>query len=153
MTTVTDETELNQAIAAIDGITAAGTYTIDIAGTITEGTDTGAGLPPDLYAINLQPGVSLVIDGGGTGTLDGANAYRGFFVYAGDVTIENLTIANAVAIGGAGDGGAGGGAGLGGGLFVTGRSSGNGGVVTLDNVAFADDGVAGGASSVAFGTG
>ena len=67
------------------------------------------------------PGVSLVIDGGG-GTLDGAGHYRGLLVFGGDVTIENLTIADAAAIGGAGGlHGGGGGAGLGGGLFVAGR--------------------------------
>jgi len=90
----------------------------------TTSTSTASiGESADLSAINnANTLVSLVIDGNG-GTLDGGSHYQGFFVYAGDVTIENLTIANAAAIGGAGgaDGG-GGGAGLGGGLFVAGTN-------------------------------
>jgi hypothetical protein len=50
-------------------------------------------------------------------TIDGMGDQRGFFVYGGNVTLENLTIENAVAQGGAGGPGGGGGAGLGGGLF------------------------------------
>ena len=67
-----------------------------------------------------------------------------FVGFGGNVTIENLTIASATAIGGAGGaGGGGGGAGLGGGLFV-----GQGGAVTLDNVGFANNGAIGGAGGL-----
>jgi hypothetical protein len=45
--------------------------------------------------------VSLTIDGGG-GTLDGAGTYRGLFVYAGNLTVGSLTIADAKAEGSAG---------------------------------------------------
>ncbi len=150
---VTSEAQLNDAIATFDGETSAGTYTIDLAGsTITEGTDGGGGLPLDLYAIsNAHAGVSVVIDGGG-GTLDGDGKYRGLLVFAGNATIENLTIQHAAAIGGAGgSGGGGGGAGLGGGLFVAGTNvvAGTtlttGGTVTLNNVSFASDSATGGA--------
>jgi hypothetical protein len=101
---VSNETQLNDAIAAFDTATVAGSYTIDIAGTITEGTD-GGGLPPDLYAINNgNTGFSLVIQGtgGGGGTIDGAGQYCGLIVTSGVVTISDLTIADAAAIGGAG---------------------------------------------------
>ena len=67
----------------------------------------------------------VTIDGAGQ-TLDGGNAYRGFFVYSGPVTIENLTIKDTAAIGGVGGAEAqpgGGGAGLGGGLFVASSGS------------------------------
>src|SRR6516162_6685701 len=60
---VATEADLNAAIKAVDQTTTSGTYTIQFAADITEGTDTGAGLPPDLYAINLNSGVQLVIDG------------------------------------------------------------------------------------------
>ena len=101
---------------------------IDLASQATggDGTDYVITLAPgatlteaaDLFAVNLAGNDTLTIDGQGA-TFDGAGAHRGLFVYAGNVTIENLTIANAVARGGAGGhGGGGGGAGLGGGLFL-----------------------------------
>lgn len=156
---VSTEAQLNTALQAIDqgGPSAAinTAYTIDIVAgsTITEGTDIGAGLPPDLYAINLDPGASVSIVGNG-GTLDGANAYRGLFVLNGTVAVQDLTIANAVAQGGNGGNGeigGGGGAGLGGGLFVAGTNVANGvtvstgGTVTLTNVSFLGNTAAGGA--------
>lgn len=80
---------------------------------------------------------SLTIEGGTVGNIivDGANAYRVFFVDTGTVAIQNLVIQNALAQGGAGgtgDGGGGGGAGLGAGLFVNQA----GAAVTLTNVRF-----------------
>ena len=129
---------------------------------LAPGTTNTAALP----AIDLASGVSLTIDGEG-GALNGENASRGLFVYSGDVTIENLTIENSIAKGGAGAAGAaggGGGAGLGGGLFVAG-TNGSGGLlagqavapdVTLSNVALVHDsaeGGAGGAGSGASGGG
>ena len=92
---VSSEAGLNNAILAIDLI-GSGAYVINLTTSIT--------LSSDLYAINLQSGASLTINGGGN-TLDGANAYRGILAYAGNLTIENLTIADASAIGGAGSGG------------------------------------------------
>ena len=104
----------------------------------------------DLTAINLSGADTLVINGLTGATLDGGNLYRGFFVYQGDVTIENLTIQNAVAKGGAGSAGGGGGAGLGGGLFVANDPANNGfpAAVTLDNVTFAHDQAIGGAAAI-----
>jgi len=80
------------------------------------------------------------IGGARVQTINGSNAHRGFFVYAGNVTLENLTIENAVAQGGAGSAGGGGGAGFGGGLFVA-----SAGAVTLDDVSFSNDAAQGGA--------
>jgi hypothetical protein len=130
---------LNEAISAVDAQTT-GSYTITVTGSITETTY--------LTALDLASGVSVTIDGGGF-TLDGGGAYRGLFVYAGNVTIENLKIQDAHAVGGAGgakgvsSAGGGGGAGLGGGLFVA-----SAGTVTLSAVAFAGDSATGGAGGV-----
>jgi hypothetical protein len=129
--------QLNTAIADIDAATLAGNYTIDLASGITN--------LQDLTAISLAAGVSLTIDGLGH-TLSGGGQYEGLFVYQGDVTVQNLTIADAVAQGGAGGyGGGGGGAGLGGGLFIAGSSAGTGSDVTLSAVSFIDDSALGGA--------
>jgi hypothetical protein len=145
VTIVTDTASLNAAIETIDLATQHGTlgaYTIDLANNIT--------LTTQLDAINIAAGASLTIAGaGGGGTLDGANTYNGLFVYSGTVTVENLSIDDAVAEGGAGGSGlsgGGGGAGLGGGLFVAGPTQGSGGGnVTLINVAFNHDSAVGGA--------
>ena len=97
------EAELNQAIADVDAATAPGAYTIQLNGNVTEGADTGDAItfegqtlsaPADLYAFNLQSGVSVTLNGAGF-ALDGASKYRGLFAYAGDLTVENLTIQNA----------------------------------------------------------
>jgi len=88
----------------------------------------------------------LSIDGGTLGAviIDGAGAYRVFFVDSGTVALSNLWIRNARAQGGAGgtgDGGGGGGAGLGAGLFVNQATA----VVTVTNVNFISMSAAGGA--------
>jgi hypothetical protein len=144
--TVATEGAFNTAIAAVDGETTAGNYTIDLSGSIGE--------TADLSAIALHTGVTLTIDGGG-GTLDGGGAYRGLFVYAGNVTIGNLTIADAAAVGGAGGTSGGGGAGLGGGLFVAGTNASlsSGGIVTLNNVTFNTDTATGGTGGPATASG
>jgi autotransporter-associated beta strand protein len=149
--TVTNETELNEVLTSIDqgGVHAVGNtaYTITLApanGTLA--------LTSDLDAINLAAGSSLTIVGNGT-TIDGQGDQRGFFVLQGAVTLQDMTIANAVAQGGAGGSGVqagGGGAGLGGGLFVAGANSVNGvqitsgGSATLDNVIFVNNAARGG---------
>jgi hypothetical protein len=138
--TVSSFADLNSAIEAADGRAAgSGAYTISLTGDITN--------TADLKALNLAAGVRLVIDGNGY-TLSGANQYEGFFVYQGNVTVENLTIEDALAVGGAGVSGGGGGAGLGGGLFIAGNNSseGTGGNVTLNAVTFLNDQATGGAS-------
>src|SRR5580692_684451 len=109
---ITTVAELNDVLAQAAGKTS-GAYEIDL------GTDADIALTTEINAINLQAGVTLDIEGDGA-TLDGENTTRGLFVYSGVVTIENLTVANAKAVGGNAVNGAGGGggAGLGGGLFV-----------------------------------
>ncbi len=148
--TVASELDLNQAIALVDSATS-GDYIIQLTGNITEGTDTGGTItfngemlaaPAALYALNLQSGVLLTIDGGGN-TLSGASQYGGLFAYAGSVTIQNLAIENTVAAGGSGASAqraGGGGAGLGGGLFVA-----SGADVTVSGVTFSDNAAEGGA--------
>jgi large repetitive protein len=138
--TVSTAAELNAALTAVSqGGTAYGSnlnYTIHFAANISLASLASS----QLAAINLASGSSLTIDGAGF-TLDGAGTHRGFFESAGNVTLENLTIANMLAQGGDGGiGGGGGGAGLGGGLFV-----GTGASATLANVAFKYDAAHGGA--------
>jgi hypothetical protein len=72
--------------------------TLAAGATLTEATE--------ILAVNLEDNDTLTIDGQGA-TLDGAGAHRGLFVYAGNVTIQNLTIADTVARGGAGGAAAG----------------------------------------------
>ena len=102
-------------------------------------------LATDLPLISLASGVTLTIDGAGK-ILDGSNVARGLLVYAGSVVVQNLTIADAVAQGGAGGDGrsaGGGGGGLGGGLFVGSAAN-----VTLLNTAIRDNRAVGGAGGV-----
>ena len=136
------EADLNAALAEID---AGGKFAApDVAYTFTFTNDITLGT--DLDAINLLTGSSITIDGAGF-ALDGAGAYRGFFDDAGSLTLQNMTIRNAVATGGAGGAGAtpgGGGAGLGGGLFVA-----SGAAATLADVTFLDDEAVGGAGGAA----
>ena len=141
--TVTNETGLNNALAAID-LTGASSAP-NTAYTITFGPGlTGAkavALTSDLDAINLATGDTLMINGNG-GTLDGEGAQRGLLVYSGAVAVNDLAITDTVAqggVGGAGHAGGGGGAGLGGGLFVVSGAS-----VSLNSVTFVGDSAAGG---------
>jgi hypothetical protein len=140
------ETALNSAISAIDlGGTASApdqNYVISLTADVTLGTN--------LLAINLAAGDTLTILGGGH-TLDGAAVQRGFFDYAGNLELQNITIANAVALGGAGGAGTlpgGGGAGLGGGLFVANVAAAN-----LQDVTFLNDAAIGGAGGAPGGKG
>src|ERR1700712_3938534 len=72
-----------------------------------------ASLSYDLSPINLMSGSTLTIDGRtwgsdtsnpvfGNYTLDGGGNNRGFVVYAGSVTLQNLNVVNTVATGGNG---------------------------------------------------
>ena len=156
--TVTTETQLDNDIRIIDGTTTTGNYTITFGTSITEGTvsvsQDGTTVAPDLSAINLHTGVTLTINGAGDSLIgtNGSDTFRGLFVYSGNVSINNLTIKNAVATGGAGgyagNFAGGGGAGLGGGLFV-----GNTATVTLNQVYFSSDKAIGGAGGVSEGSG
>jgi hypothetical protein len=94
---------------------------------------------------------NLTIDGGSFGTtaIDGSGLYRAFFVDAGTVLLQNLTVQNTLARGGdggqylgdVGGAGGGGGAGLGAGLFVNQAAA----AVTVANVYFRNCTAAGGA--------
>ncbi|MGE9291867.1 MAG: hypothetical protein ACQKBT_12785, partial [Puniceicoccales bacterium] len=92
---------------------------------------------------------SIIVDGGGF-TMDLENGYNGFFIAGGDVTIQNLSIVNAIATGGDGNTGGGGGMGAGGALMIVNGSeiSGSGITeatnVTLTNVSFSGNQAVGG---------
>ena len=87
----------------------------------------------------------LTIDGGGAAntSINGAGAYRAFFLdYEGQVKIEDMTIENVTAQGGAGNYGGGGGLGAGAGVFVNAQ-----GPTTVANVVFANVSAIGGVGS------
>ena len=146
--TVSNESDFSQVLSFIDSGGANShtntAYTINILA--TGGT---LDLTTDLNAINLASGSSLTINGNAE-TLDGGyqanvagSGSSGLFVLAGTVTVNNLTIADSVARGGAGGNGligGGGGMGAGGGLFI-----GSGANVTLNGVYFSGDAAIGGA--------
>ncbi len=109
--------------------------------TLTANIALNAGLP----VISLPSGSSLTILGQGY-SIDGGTAYSGLFLKAGSLLLQDVTIENMLAHGGAGQsetgnaGAGGGGAGLGGGLFVASGAS-----ATLSNATFLNDAVIGGA--------
>jgi hypothetical protein len=97
---------------------------------------------PMLAPITKDPGFKLTIDGAGFAIT--ASTIRPFFIAAGEVEINDLTISHAVATGGNGGniwsgGGGGGGMGAGGALFVADHA-----IVTLTDVTFADNSAIGG---------
>lgn len=99
--------------------------------------------------IMLTSGSLTVV--GNSHEISGSGQYRAFFVESGAVALENLSIANGRALGGAGGGGAGGGLGAGGAVFVD-----AGAELRLKNVNFAGNaavGGTGGANSVGSGDG
>jgi outer membrane autotransporter protein len=99
-------------------------------------------------------GTNVTIVGNGN-TLSGNNQFRGLFIggFSGttqipvSVSIQNLTIANARAVGGSGTAQGGGGAGLGGALFVANQAT-----LTVSNVTLTGNSAFGGAGALA-GTG
>jgi hypothetical protein len=160
---VSSALELNQDLLTLALSPTAGTTVIQLTANIEEGDGGGAFLtapdgqsvlaPPGLFGISfLAPDPSLTIDGsnpaGGNYDISGDGQYRGLLVYAGAVTLQDLTIQNALAqggAGGAGKGGGGGGAGLGGGLFVGAAAQ-----VTLSTVTMQNDAAWGGAGGAPF---
>ena len=83
-----DVSSLNAAISAIDGAPAkVGAFTITLKSGLT-GTN-ALQLTSALDAINLAKGDTLTIIGNND-TIDGGGDQRGFFVYSGKVTIENI---------------------------------------------------------------
>ena len=88
---VNSQTSLNAAIETVNQDPAPGAYEnadYFIDWIFTEGD---AGQPAGLYAINLQSGVTLTINGDGQ-VLSGGSADGGLAVLSGNVTIESLTI-------------------------------------------------------------
>lgn len=136
--TVANAAELADAIELADSLTGDGlSLTIRIADGVSR-----IQLGTELPAIALKTGVALTIDGNGA-TIDGGNAVRNLLAYSGLITLQNVTLANGLAQGGAGgDGyvGGGGGAGLGGNLLVA-----SGAELTLRNVTLVDGRAVGGA--------
>lgn len=125
--------QLNAAIQTVSQ--GSGAYTIQFQNDIYMAGSQG------LNTLTL-PNSSVVIDGQGY-TLDGGNTHSSFLVFGGSALIKDMTIANTVAVGGAGGTGAlggGGGAGLGGGTMV----AGNAGLLAL-NVQYINNSATGGA--------
>ncbi len=130
--TVATIAQLNQAITEAAGA-ASGAYTITLSSDIALGSTA-------MVVINMVAGATLTIAGAGH-VLDGGGTQHGLSVYAGTVAVEELVLANMLALGGTGGGG---GAGLGGGLFVGANVLGDAGNVTLSNVTFSDNSAVGG---------
>lgn len=102
-----------------------------------------------LPVVNFNAPNAVTIDGGNQITLDGTlSNSRGLFVSKGTVSIENMTIQNMVAKGGAGGSGAGGGGGLGAGaaIFVDQAT------VTVSNLNFMTNQANGGNGAATVGT-
>ncbi len=137
--------QLQLAISQIDatgGQAATNTsYSINLTAPIT--------LTQELPVVNLLSGSSLTINFLQNGTqnyISGNGTYRGLVVLAGNVTLVNPNIFNAVATGGSGGSGGGGGAGLGGALFVGANAT-----VTLQGqVLFEDNAAQGGTGTTGY---
>jgi hypothetical protein len=149
---------------ALAGHALAATYTV------TTNADSGAGslraaitsvdtTPSSPDVINFSPGLGIitlasdlpaivnsVTINGNPNVIDGASTFRGLFAYSGTIAINDLTIQNARAQGGAGNSNGGGGAGLGGGLFVASGAS-----VTVSDVTLSNDSASGGAGAASGG--
>ncbi|MGB8352958.1 MAG: hypothetical protein WCD79_03645, partial [Chthoniobacteraceae bacterium] len=105
-------------------------------------------LADNLGAITLAGALPIItsavtINGGAGDSISGNNQYRIFFVDTttpgAAVNINNVSLVNGVATGGAGANGGGGGLGAGGALFV------NSGHVTISGITFANNAAIGGA--------
>jgi uncharacterized protein with beta-barrel porin domain len=134
--TANDAPSLMIALTAVDNNPGT-SYQINITQNITLTSST------TLPAINTTS--PLIIAGNGF-TLDGGGVQRGFFVYTGTVSINNIAIQDTQATGGNGGssagGGGGGGAGAGGALFIA-----AGGNVTVSNVQLTSNHATGGNAS------
>jgi predicted outer membrane repeat protein len=103
------------------------------------GVTSSSGATFNPYPLLRPKGGTVTIEGGGTGVLNGGGASRPIFIYSGNVTLRNLTLANTKAFGGNATGGGGGGAGLGGAIFIY-----KGANVTAENVTFSASSATGG---------
>ncbi len=136
---VSSDGELQNAIISAN---LGGDNTINFVNNITL-TSPGIGAP-NLRPINANydftPGNYPITINGNNFTLNGANAFRGFFVRGGTVSINNLNFGNTLSEGGqGGDTGGGGGSGIGGSVIV-----GTGTNVTLVNPTFVNSKAQGG---------
>lgn len=126
---------LRAAITTLNAQAGVTTNTMDItfSGSFVFGT-------VDITPIMLVSGSTLTINGNST-ILDGSSGtFRGLMIESGNVTVNNMTLQNLAAVGGAGGvSGGGGGLGAGGAFFV-----GNGGSLTLSNVQMTNNRAAGG---------
>ncbi len=114
---VTSYSTLNAAIAVVNAATSGSFTPIQLTSNIAENAN------PDRDQSACRRGHAadhqrLELVAGGDYAINGQNLHRGLFVQAGTVTLDDLIIENATAVGGNGVSGGGGGAGLGGGLFV-----------------------------------
>ena len=89
---VSSAADLVSALSSVDANPTT-SYMVNFAGSIT--LSSTSNLPVIISS------ASVTIDGKGN-ILDGASLQRGFFVSAGNVTIQNLTVQNMLATGGAG---------------------------------------------------
>lgn len=145
--TSTTDLDLRAALNYINAGIGSAPYTIEF--NLPAGSQTIT-LQAPLPIINLNAVNAITIDGANSGNsvaINGGGHYRGFFVRQAtttdSVTIQNLSLQNCAAIGGAGGESAGGGMGAGGGLFVDAECSMDSSVI-LDNVAFINCSAAGG---------
>lgn len=118
---------LRDAINQVNAAAAGSSNTINV---MVSGTYVFSGAT-NITPFTLDTGASVTLNGNGT-IVDGANTYRGFIVGFGNVTLNNMTLKDLKAIGGAGAEGGGGGLGAGAGCFVRSGAS-----LTLNNVTFA----------------
>ncbi len=128
---VSNSTDFTNAIQTINNNPNT-SYTLNLTANVT--------MSQQVLAIESNATITVVGNGH---TIDGASLYRPFFVESGTVALQNLTVANGMAQGGAGGAGdyaGGGGLGAGGAVFVD-----SAGHLSLQNVNFATNIAHGGA--------
>ena len=135
--TVSSEAALNADITLISSGGGDASEDLSYGITLTQGFTLSSNLTPMV----LDSGATLTISGGGA-ILNGESLYRGLFADSGSIVVNNLTLENMLAEGGAGAGGGGGGAGFGAGLFIA-----SGATASLNNVSFLDNQAIGGAGA------
>ncbi|HEX3655240.1 MAG TPA: autotransporter domain-containing protein [Pirellulales bacterium] len=130
---VGNSSDLANAIQTIDSNPNT-SYTLSLTGNVT--------MSQQVQAITTNATINVAGNGY---TIDGGNAYRPFFIESGNVTLQNLTVANSLAQGGSGGGG-----GLGAGAAVFVDTSGH---LTIQNVNFTNNAAVGGAGGAGYSAG
>lgn len=131
--TVASSADFVSAISAINADPTAN-HRIEVTGTIT--------MQQQVQAISIS-GQLTVVGVTPTAAINGGGAYRPFLIEQGAVSLENLTLTNSRAVGGAGGDGAGGGLGAGAAVFVNSSAS-----LTLKHVSFLGNSAEGGAGGL-----